>query len=410
MTVSVCSSCVVVLFVLISIMSLTLVSCTDSGTANCSTPPFRPRSFIIKYSGCNATLNGKEKEEIQAATTVLLVPLLYLVSFVFGFPTNLLALFVLLFRTKKFPSTILLVNLTCCDLLLLLMLPLRIIYHFQGNNWAFGEVSCRLLIALLYGNMYGSVICLALIAVDRYVALVHPFGAKTLRSYKTSILMSMMVWIVVVIAAAPLLASRQSYFISNLSITTCHDALPEKEQENYFLPYFASLFFLCFLLPLFVVVFCYSAILHTLVAAGARYAHATRVTALVLVVFIVCLLPSNILLLMHYSKFLYKHNDGKDYDDVDTEEVQGSYDNYNRLYVPYMISLAISTFNSCIDPFIFYYVSEDFREKARKLLCCSKTFYETSSGNSSGMMRSKVTLLSMSGKTKELSKNGATNL
>lgn len=362
--------------------------------------------FVITFSGCNTTLDGKEKEEIQAATTVLLVPLLYLVSFVFGFPPNLLALWVLLFRTKKFPSTILLVNLTCCDLLLLLMLPFRIVYHFQGNNWMLGEGFCRLLIALLYGNMYGSVICLALVAVDRYVALVHPFGAKRLRSRKTSIWMSLMVWIVVVIAAVPLLASRQSYFIDNLSITTCHDALPEKEQENYFLPYFFTLFFLCFLFPLLVVVFCYSAILRTLVASGARYAHATRVTVLVLVVFIVCLLPSNVLLLMHYSKLLHTHNSMKDYDDLEAEEVAS---NYNRLYVPYMISLAISTFNSCLDPFIFYYVSEDFREKARALLCCTKTFYESSSGSSSGTMRSKVTLLSMSGKTKGGLENGVAN-
>ncbi|XP_026766460.3 proteinase-activated receptor 4 [Pangasianodon hypophthalmus] len=402
MAVPVSSSCVV-LFVLISILSLAPVSSTT--TTNCSS--IRPRTFNIIYSGCNATIRGKEKDEIQAATTVLLVPLLYLVSFVFGFPANLLALWVLLFRTKKFPSTILLVNLTCCDLLLLLMLPFRIIYHFQGNNWMFGEASCRLLIALFYGNMYGSVICLALIAVDRYVALVHPFGAKTLRSHKTSILMSVMVWIMVVVAAVPLLTSRQSYFISNLSITTCHDALPEEEQENYFVPYFATLFFLCFLLPFFVVVVCYSAVLRTLVAAGARYTHAARVMALVLVVFIVCLLPSNILLLMHYSKSLFKHDGMKDYDDPDAEEVAGSNDNYSRLYVPYMISLAISTFNSCIDPFIFYYVSEEFRKKARMLLCCSKTFYESSSGSSTGTMRSKVTQLSMLGKTKGLSENGA---
>lgn len=360
--------------------------------------------FTIIHNGCNTTLRGKEKEDIQAATTVLLVPLLYLISFVLGFPTNLLALWVLLFRTKKFPSTILLVNLTCCDLLLLLVLPFRIIYHFQGNNWVLGEGLCRVLIALFYGNMYGSVICLMLIAVDRYVALVHPFGAKTFRSRKTSILMSVMVWIVVLIAAVPLLASQQSYMINSLSITTCHDALPEKDQENYILPYFFTLFFLCFLLPLFVVVFCYSAVLRTLVAAGSRYAHPTRVTALVLVVFIVCLLPSNILLLMHYSKFFYTHDRSKDYDDYEPENVDHE-SSYNRLYVPYMISLAVSTFNSCIDPFIFYYVSEDFREKARKSLCCLKTVYESSSGSSSGTMRSKVTLLSMSGKTKGLSGN-----
>lgn len=367
--------------------------------------------FTITYSGCNTTLSGKEKEEIQAATTVLLVPLLYLLSFVFGFPANLTALWVLLFRTKKFPSTILLVNLTCCDLLLLLVLPFRIVYHFQGNNWMLGEIHCRLLIALFYGNMYGSVICLALIAMDRYVALVHPFGAKTLRSRRTSILMSMAVWMVVLIAAVPLLATRQSYFIDNLSITTCHDALPVKDQENFFVPYFFTLFFLCFLLPLFVVVFCYSAVLRTLVVAGARYAHATRVTALVLVVFIICLLPSNILLLLHYSKLLHTQDSMKDYDDLEAEDFISSYDQHNGLYVPYMISLAVSTFNSCIDPFIFYYVSEDFRQKARALLCCSKTSYESSSGSSSGTMRSKVTLLSMSGKNKRLSeKNGAVKL
>ncbi|KAF7706922.1 proteinase-activated receptor 4 isoform X1 [Silurus meridionalis] len=388
MAVPVFSSCVV-FFIFISILSLTPVSSTNTDTRNCSTPLFRPRTFMIKYTGCNATLYGKEKEEIQAATTVLLVPLLYLVSFVFGFPANLLALWVLLFRTKKFPSTILLINLTCCDLLLLLMLPFRIIYHFQGNNWMFGEGSCRLLIALFYGNVYGSVMCLMLIAVDRYVALVHPFGAKTLRSPKTSVLMSVVVWMVVLAAVIPLLASQQSYFISNLSITTCHDALPEERLKNFFVPYFTTLFFLCFLLPLIVVVFCYSAILHTLVAAGARYTHPALVTVLVLVVFIVCLLPSNVLLLLHYSIV-----SSKDYDELEVEFAQS----YNGLYVPYMISLAISTFNSCIDPFIFYYVSEDFREKARKLLCCSKTFYE-SSGSSSGTMRSKVTLLSMSKKS-----------
>ncbi|XP_060741728.1 proteinase-activated receptor 4 [Tachysurus vachellii] len=400
------SSCVV-LFVLFFMASLALVLSTDSEDPSCSTPPFRPRTFTIEYVGCNTTLRGKEKEDIQAATTVLLVPLLYLVSFVFGFPANLLALWVLLFRTKKFPSTILLVNLTCCDLLLLLVLPFRIIYHFQGNNWMFGEGSCRLLIALFYGNMYGSVICLMLIAVDRYVALVHPFGAKTLRSHKTSILMSVIVWVVVVVAAVPLLTSRQSYDIDDLSITTCHDALPAGEQTNYFGPYFTTLFFLCFLLPLCVVVFCYSAVLRTLVAAGARYAHATRVTALVLVVFIICLLPSNVLLLMHYYKWLFSPKNVKDYDEGEAEDADRSSDNYNPLYMLYMISLAVSTFNSCIDPFIFYYVSEDFRVKARSLLCCSKTFHEASSGSSSGTMRSKVTLLSMSGKTKGVSDNGA---
>ncbi|KAI4902676.1 hypothetical protein NFI96_013330 [Prochilodus magdalenae] len=368
-------------FLLVFLLSLLPLSSPAEEGKGCTEKPPRGRSLIIT---CNNTLSEERKQDIQAKTTVLLVPLLYLVAFIVGFPANLLALWVLIFRTKKFPSTILLINLTSCDLLLLLLLPFRIIYHFQGNDWNFGEFLCRLVMALFYGNMYGSILCLALIAVDRYVALVHPFGAKTLRSKKTSVYMSLAVWAMVLVAAAPLLASRQSYKLKDLSITTCHDALPKDEQESYFLPYFATLFFLCFLLPLLVVTFCYSAVLRTLVLAGHRYAHAVRVTVLVLVVFVGCFLPSNVLLLMHYStSFLLK----------------GMSDKGEALYVPYMISLAISTFNSCIDPFIFYYVSEDFREKARKVLClASESFDSSSSGNqvsySSGTSKSKITLLS----------------
>lgn len=271
----------------------------------------------------------------------------------------------------------LLINLTAADCLLLLVLPFRIMYHFRGNNWELGEPFCRVVMAMFYGNMYGSVLCLALVALDRYIALVHPFGAKTLRSRRTSVYMTLCVWSVVLAAMLPLLLSRQTYVLDELQITTCHDALPEEEQQNYFLPYFACLFAVCFVLPFGLLLFCHGAVLRTLLAEGRRYTHAVWVTVLVLLVFIGCLLPSNLLLLLTYA-------DGED------------------LYVPYMVSLAVSTFNSCIDPFIYYYVSVEFREKALSSLTCRAVPGDTvsSHGNvsyaSSSGLRSKVTMLSKS--------------
>ncbi len=262
----------------------------------------------------NGTLPDKYKEQIQSYSFTVVVPLVCLFAFSIGLPSNVLALFVLLFRTKKLPSTILLINLTICDLLLLLVLPFRIVYHFMGNNWTFGEPFCRVVIGLLYGNMYGSVVCLALIAMDRYIALVHPFGAKMLRSNKNSVCMSVLVWIVVLAAVVPLLASQQSYKITNLPLTTCHDALPIEKQEKYFLPYFAFLFSICFLLPLLVVLYCYSAVLRTLMAEGKRFAHAIRVTVLMLMVFVVacclvtfscfCITPNQLLTFMFHTRSL----------------------------------------------------------------------------------------------------------
>ena len=285
-----------------------------------------------------------------------------------------------MFRTKKLPSTTLLINLTAADVALLLVLPFRVVYHLRGNDWEFGEPFCRIVTAMFYGNMYGCVMCLALVALDRYVALVHPFGAKVLRSRRTSLYMSSAVWTAVAAAMVPLLATQQSYVLDELQITTCHDALPVQKQQTYFLPYFATLFALCFLLPLLVIVYCYGAVLRTLVAGGKRYGHAARVTALVLVVFLVCMLPSNVLLLLTYSDSLL---DGED------------------VYLPYMVSLAVSTLNSCVDPFIYYYVSDDFREKVRgSLPCCGGGGdASSSSGNavsysSSSRIKSQLTLLS----------------
>nr|XP_055034534.1 proteinase-activated receptor 4-like [Misgurnus anguillicaudatus] len=304
----------------------------------------RGRSLARMYN----TLPDEQKEQIQSNVIVLLVPLLCLLAIIIGFPANSLALWVLLFRTKKLPSTILLINLTICDLLFLLVLPFRIVYHFRGNDWTFGESFCRIVIALFYGNMYGSMVCLALIAVDRYVAVVHPLSAKSFRSNRNVGCMSVLVWMVVATAAVPLLVSKQSYKIKDLPITTCHDALPPDEQENFFLPYFMALFSIFFLLPLLVVVFSYVSILRTLMGKMQRYAYAVRVIVLMLIVFVVCFLPSNILLLLHYSKSDFINND---------------------LYIPYLISLSLSTFNSCIDPFILYYSSKNFRKRCNFKKC-----------------------------------------
>lgn len=363
--------------------SVCSVSPSSHPADECSGMSVRLRAFRLK-TVCNVTtLEEKQLKEIQAPTTRLYVPVLYLLAFSVGLPSNLLALWVLVFRTKPLPSTTLLINLTVADCLLLLALPFRIVYHFRGSHWELGEPFCRLTVAMFYGNMYGSVLCLALVALDRYVALVHPFGAKTLRSRRTSLYMTVAVWAAVLAAMLPLLVSRQTYVLDELQITTCHDALPQEDQENYFLPYFATLFTFCFLLPFAVVLFCHGAVLRTLLAEGKRYGHAVRVTVLVLLVFIVCLLPSNILLLLTYTD---SSPDG-DGDDI---------------YVPYMVSLAVSTFNSCIDPFIFYFVSVEFREKTRSAVCCCDDAEEKQSslGNnvaySSSGLGSKVTVLTKS--------------
>lgn len=94
-------------------------------------------------------------------TTNVYLPILYLLAFIVGPPSNLLPLWVLLSQTKLLPSTMLLINLSAAVCLVLLALPIQIVYHFHGNHWEVGEPLCHAVMAVFYDNMCGSVVCLS---------------------------------------------------------------------------------------------------------------------------------------------------------------------------------------------------------------------------------------------------------
>ncbi|MBN3275770.1 PAR4 protein, partial [Polyodon spathula] len=256
------------------------------------------------------------------------------------------ALWVLLTKMKRAPSTILLTNLALADLLLIILLPFKITYYFQGNHWIFGEPLCRTLTAGFYGNMYGSILCLMFISIDRYIALVHPFSAKSFRSTKLAVSACVVVWVSVVGSMSPFVFTQQSYSLENTNFTICHDALPRELQTNLFFYCFLLLFGFGFLIPFSAMFFCYISILWALRRSPEKYIRTIKIMALSLVVFIVCFFPSNVILLLHYS--------------------ESHPEKASAFYFPYLISLALSTFNCCIDPFIYYYVSDDFRAKVRE--------------------------------------------
>lgn len=345
----------------------------------------RLRTFRIITSRCNfTTLPEPQRRSVQSWSLVLVLPLVQVLVLVLGLPLNLVALWILMFRSNRAPSTSLFISLTLCDLLLLFALPFRSVYHFSGNHWAVGEALCRLVVALFYGNMYGSVLCLAFIALDRYVALVHPFRAQVWRTRRTAQLMVFAVWATVGGAMLPLLLMTQTFDLDEPRVTMCHDALPQSQREALLLPYFLCLFGLCFAPSLLLVLFCHGAVLRMLVQKGHRYGRAVRATALVLLVFMVSFVPSNVLLLRALT------DDGNHGDD-------GESDGESDRYSPYLLSLVLSSLNTVLDPLIYYYISNDFRDKAHNALCSCRdhTAEERSdSGEQAAGNRTKLTLLS----------------
>ncbi|XP_041078965.1 proteinase-activated receptor 4-like [Polyodon spathula] len=331
----------------ISVIIAVLLSWMGLSSEN---PDCKSRVFLIQES-CKNGVRVFDLEEsgippLTSRVTTLVIPILYTAVFVIGLPANMKALWVLLTKMKRAPSTILLTNLALADLLLIILLPFKITYYFQGNHWIFGEPLCRTLTAGFYGNMYGSILCLMFISIDRYIALVHPFSAKSFRSTKLAVSACVVVWVSVVGSMSPFVFTQQSYSLENTNFTICHDALPRELQTNLFFYCFLLLFGFGFLIPFSAMFFCYISILWALRRSPEKYIRTIKIMALSLVVFIVCFFPSNVILLLHYS--------------------ESHPEKASAFYFPYLISLALSTFNCCIDPFIYYYVSDDFRAKVRE--------------------------------------------
>lgn len=89
----------------------------------------------------------------------ILLPVSYTLVFVIGLALNATALYVIVFRTKRWkPSTIYMFNLTVCDTLYIFTLPFLIYYYADKNDWPFSEPFCKLIRFLFYANLYGTVV------------------------------------------------------------------------------------------------------------------------------------------------------------------------------------------------------------------------------------------------------------
>lgn len=304
---------------------------------------------------------GFSVDEISASLltgklTTVFLPIVYTVVFVVGLPSNGIALWIFLSRTKKkHPAVVYMANLALADLLSIIWFPVKIAYHIHGNNWIYGESLCKVLIGFFYGNMYCSILFITCLSVQRYWVIVNPM-VHTRKNANIAIGISLGIWLLVLLVTIPLYLVKQTSYIPALNITTCHDVLPEEVLVGDMFNYFLSLAIGVFLFPAILMASAYVLMIRTLKSSaidensGKRRKRAIKLIVTVLVMYLICFTPSNILLVVHY--FTIKHW-GQSY-----------------VYTLYIVALCLATLNSCIDPFVYYFVSEDFRNHAKNALLC----------------------------------------
>ncbi|XP_034042940.1 P2Y purinoceptor 8 [Thalassophryne amazonica] len=296
----------------------------------------------------NATLNL-----FQNVSTSVTISVIYIVIMTINLVGNGLSLFLLVFYTSpKTPSIIFMINLNLTDLAVGFALPFQVVYQLQRYNWTLGDKMCRFMTLMFFTNMYCSILTMTAIGVDRYLGIVKPMVFRRIRQRKVVAVFScILMWVLVLSILYPLMTTDLTFIIPELGITTCFDVL-KKDMLPSTLAWVAFLFtlvFILFLFPFCITTFCYVSVICKLSrdSKTEQKEKAKRLAVIVLLVFTICFAPNNILLLVHSVLRLF----------------------YNEtIYMAYKLSLCFSCLNSCVDPFIYYFASKEFRQKLRQIM------------------------------------------
>lgn len=297
------------------------------------------------------TLNGSHSRvpKMDWDMQRTLVPVLDSVIIVTGLLGHSLVIFTLERRRRKTASRsfrgtdALLLALSSSDMLLLLSLPFHTAAIALGN-WPFGNFLCKTVSFLGVACNTVSVFTLAALAVTRYLTVVHPTWA-----YRSRMKRWLQVSAVLLLAPAVALAAPQFAFrnVGTYAVTHCFAFLSDISQVVYS----TALFLFSFVLPLLVIIFMYAK-LYSFLRSTTMLGHAlqlqryqkqvTKTTALLVVVFTVCWLPSYIVMFCRI---------GKSVNSTDTARSLA------------LLARLMATSSSMVNPLLYAFVSRKFRRE-----------------------------------------------
>ncbi|XP_022063889.2 proteinase-activated receptor 1-like [Acanthochromis polyacanthus] len=300
---------------------------------------------------------------LTGPVSTILMPSFYTLVCCLSVPINICAVlaFARGIRPKK-PAAIYMLNLAFADLLFALLLPFKISYHFEGNDWKFGAFMCRVVTAAFYWNMYCSVLLITCISVDRLLAVVYPINSLAWRRPRNTIIACVAMWMLSFAGSVPLVLSNQTVYLRELNITTCHD-IQSFESIAWLKIYFATICCALFFLPLVITVVSYTQVIWSLSrvsvpGSSRRRTRAVVMALTVLVLFVLCFMPTNCLLLAHYLQF--------------NEEDLRNQETPDGSYGVYLMFLCLGSLNCLLDPLVYYFGSSQCQRQLSSILRCEK--------------------------------------
>lgn len=283
--------------------------------------------------------------------------------FVFGLLFNLLSIYIFACTLKvRNETTTYMINLAVSDLLFVLTLPFRIFY-FINRDWPFGKIQCQLSVALFYTNMYGSILFLTCISVDRFLAIVYPLSSRALRTKRNAMIVCCCVWLVVLSGSLPTgfmleTTANSTTLQSNSSTRYCFENYSDEQWQSKLSKVVVFIETVGFVIPFLVNLVCSIKVLQTLrdpqtLSRGGQLnkRKVLRMIIVHLLTFCFCFIPYN------FNLVFYTMVRSDVFTNCRAEAAA-------RIINP--ITLCIAVTNCCLDPVVYYFTSETIQNSIKR--------------------------------------------
>ncbi|XP_068112848.1 C3a anaphylatoxin chemotactic receptor-like isoform X2 [Hyperolius riggenbachi] len=277
--------------------------------------------------------------------------LIFTITTLVGIPGNLMVLWVTGMRMKKTVTTVWYRNLALADIICCLVFPF-IIPLFIYGKWIYGGTLCKILPSVHILNMFASVFTLMAISIDRCILVVRPVWAQNHRNLWMARMICVAIWVLSFLMCLPGVLYRRIFTENNT--TQCgygreiyNNESNISDQMHVTYPkatvHFTRTIF-GFLIPFCIIFVSYAYLSNKLKNSRLLKVQqkTTKVVFVIIIAFCVTWAPYHIMSVI----VLY------------TEK--------NRV-VAYLVLLsrALATFNSCMNPVIYVFMGKDGKSRVR---------------------------------------------
>ncbi|XP_003476335.1 P2Y purinoceptor 14 [Cavia porcellus] len=298
--------------------------------------------------------------------TQQIIPVLYCMVFITGLLLNGVSGWVFFHVPSSKSFTVYLKNIVVADFLMSLTFPFKIISDSGLGPWQLNVFVCRVSAVVFYVNMYVSIVFFGLIGFDRYYKIVKPLSTSFIQSVNYSKLLSVVVWMLMLILAVPniILTNQSVGEVKKIQCMKLKDELGRKwhKASNYI---FVGIFWAVFLS---LIIF-YTAITRKIFKSHLKSRKnsisvkrkSSRNIFSIMFVFFVCFVP------YHIARIPYTKS-----------QTEGHYSCQSKELLLYVkeFTLLLSAANVCLDPIIYFFLCQPFREILCKKLPISLKTYD----------------------------------